>query len=86
MRIVVTGGTGFIGREVVKRLLETPGDEVVVVTTRSGAADSVAKGAGFLASPLSETVHQTVAPAMASTITANRQRRACKCVGIMEMT
>ena len=32
MRIVVTGGTGFIGREVVKRLLETPGDEVLVVT------------------------------------------------------
>jgi len=34
MRIVVTGGTGFIGREVVLRLLEPGGDEVVV-TSRS---------------------------------------------------
>jgi len=34
MRIVVTGGTGFIGREVVNRLLET-GDDEIVVTTRA---------------------------------------------------
>ena len=33
MRIVVTGGTGFIGREVVSRLLET-GDDQIAVTTR----------------------------------------------------
>src|SRR5882762_7495922 len=33
MRVVVAGGTGFIGREVVERLLET-GDDEVVVTTR----------------------------------------------------
>lgn len=32
MRIVVAGGTGFIGREVVKRLLERGGDEVAVTT------------------------------------------------------
>jgi NADH dehydrogenase len=33
MRIVVAGGTGFIGRQIVNRLLET-GDDVVAVTTR----------------------------------------------------
>src|SRR5262245_56059490 len=39
MRIVVTGGTGFIGREVVSRLLETPGDEVAVTTREPGRPD-----------------------------------------------
>jgi uncharacterized protein YbjT (DUF2867 family) len=35
MRIVVTGGTGFIGREVVARLVETAQpDEAIVVTSR----------------------------------------------------
>ena len=38
MRIVVTGGTGFIGREVVERLLESGSDEVVV-TTRNPEQD-----------------------------------------------
>jgi len=32
MRIVVTGGTGFIGREVVSRLLETGSDQVAITT------------------------------------------------------
>lgn len=37
MRVVVAGGTGFIGREVVARLLET-GDDEVVVTSRDAEA------------------------------------------------
>ena len=32
MRIVVAGGTGFIGREVVDSLLETGADEIVVTS------------------------------------------------------
>ena len=39
MRIVVAGGTGFIGSEVVKRLLERGGDEVVVTTRDPAGAD-----------------------------------------------
>lgn len=38
MRVVVTGGTGFIGREIVAKLLARGGDEVVV-TTRDPARD-----------------------------------------------
>lgn len=38
MRIVVAGGTGFIGRQVVNRLLET-GDDLVAVTTRDPEGD-----------------------------------------------
>jgi NADH dehydrogenase len=37
MRIVVTGGTGFIGQQVVNRLLET-GDDQIVVTSRNPEA------------------------------------------------
>jgi len=39
MRIVVTGGTGFIGREIVDRLLEGGGDEVVVTSREPGRSD-----------------------------------------------
>ena len=39
MRIVVAGGTGFIGGEVVKLLLERGGDELVVTTRDPGRAD-----------------------------------------------
>ena len=37
MRIVVTGGTGFIGREIVHRMLQT-GDDPLVVTSRNSEA------------------------------------------------
>src|SRR5262245_43920426 len=37
MRIVVSGGTGFIGRAIVARLLET-GDDRIAVTSRDPAA------------------------------------------------
>ncbi len=39
MRIVVTGGTGFIGREVVERLLEVGGHEVSVTSRDPGRSD-----------------------------------------------
>jgi len=39
MRIVVTGGTGFIGREIVDRLLEAGGDELVVTSREPGRSD-----------------------------------------------
>ena len=39
MRIVVAGGTGFIGSEVVKRLLDRGGDDVVVTTRDPAGSD-----------------------------------------------
>ena len=39
MRIVVAGGTGFIGSEVVKLLLERGGDEIAVTTRDPGQPD-----------------------------------------------
>ncbi|HEY6552841.1 MAG TPA: NAD(P)H-binding protein [Vicinamibacteria bacterium] len=39
MRIVVTGGTGFIGREIVAELLASGGDDIVVTTRDPDRAD-----------------------------------------------
>lgn len=44
MRVVVSGGTGFIGKQLVPALLER-GDEVIVLTRRAGRAQDVL-GAG----------------------------------------
>jgi NADH dehydrogenase len=43
MRIVVTGGTGFIGRQIVSRLLET-GDDRIAVTTRDAEGPDLWQG------------------------------------------
>ncbi len=57
MRIVVTGGTGFIGAEVVERLLETPGDEIVVTSrdpeSHPGWGGRVTMVQAFAGDPLS---------------------------------
>jgi NADH dehydrogenase len=57
MRIVVTGGTGFIGGEVVDRLRETPGDEIVVTSRDPERGDRwggrVAMVQAFAGDPLS---------------------------------
>ena len=55
MRIVVAGGTGFIGSEVVKRLLERGGDEIVVTTRDPGAAGPVGRAAWRRSRPLPAT-------------------------------
>ena len=53
MRIVVAGGTGFIGREVVKRLLGRGGDEIVVTSRNPGAGGGVEQVQAFAGDPLS---------------------------------
>jgi len=44
MRIVVTGGTGFIGREIVSRLAASGDDEIVVTSREPGRSRPPAEG------------------------------------------
>lgn len=50
MRILVTGADGFIGRNLVIRLMEQPGNEILRLTRRSSAEDLSAfvRGADFI--------------------------------------
>ena len=43
MRVVVAGGTGFIGREIVSRLLEEGRVDVAVTTRYPGASGPVGR-------------------------------------------
>jgi UDP-glucose 4-epimerase len=52
--VIVTGGAGFIGSHIAKRLIETGYDVVVIDNLHTGTADNLPRGAEFLQGDISQ--------------------------------
>ncbi|GAA0331249.1 UDP-glucose 4-epimerase GalE [Actinoallomurus spadix] len=61
MKLLVTGGAGYIGSVVTARLLEAGHEVVVLDDLSTGHADAVPDGARLVRGTLRETAHETLA-------------------------